>query len=46
MMYDIAILLINYNSSEHSINCIQSIVEKTSIEIRYQIIIIDNSPLL
>jgi len=42
MMYDIAILLINYNSSEHSINCIQSIVEKTSIEIRYQIIIIDN----
>ena len=42
MKFDIAVILINYNSSDHSINCIRSIVEKTSIEIKYQIIITDN----
>lgn len=41
-MFDISVILINYNSSEHSINCIRSIVEKTSKNIHYQIIITDN----
>lgn len=41
-MFDIAIILINYNSSDHSINCIRSIIEKTSKDINYQIIITDN----
>jgi len=41
-MFDIAIILINYNSSDHSINCIRSIIEKTSKTINYQIIITDN----
>lgn len=41
-MFDIAVILINYNSSQHSINSIQSIVEKTSERISYQIIIVDN----
>lgn len=42
MMFDIAVILINYNSSEHSISCIRSIIEKTSKNINYQIIITDN----
>ena len=42
MKFDIAIILINYNSSEHSINCIQSIIKKTSKSLNYQIIITDN----
>jgi GT2 family glycosyltransferase len=42
MMFDIAVILINYNSSEHSINCIRSIIEKTSKILNYQIIITDN----
>jgi GT2 family glycosyltransferase len=42
MMFDIAVILINYNSSEHSINCIRSIIEKTSNTVQYQIIITDN----
>lgn len=42
MMFDIAVILINYNSSEHSIKCIRSIIDKTSKNIRYQIIITDN----
>lgn len=41
-MFDIAVILINYNSSEHSINCIRSIIEKTSKNLNYQIIITDN----
>lgn len=44
-MFDIAIILINYNSSQHSINCIESIVKKTSSTINYQIIIVDNCSL-
>lgn len=42
MTFDIALILINYNSSGHSINCIRSIIEKTSKDINYQIIITDN----
>ncbi len=42
MMFDIAVILINYNSSEHSINCIRSIIEKTDKDLNYQIIITDN----
>mgnify|MGYP006391830701 FL=1 len=41
-MFEIAVILINYNSSEHSINCIHSIIEKTSKTLNYQIIITDN----
>jgi hypothetical protein len=42
MKFEIAVILINYNSSEHSINCIRSIIEKTSKNLNYQIIITDN----
>ena len=42
MMFDVAVLLINYNSSEHTINCIRSIIEKTTNNLNYQIIITDN----
>lgn len=41
-MFDIAIILINYNSSELSIDCIKSIYEKTSSKINFQVIITDN----
>ncbi len=41
-MYDIAVILINYNSSQLSINCIESIYEKTSDKISFQVIITDN----
>jgi len=41
-MFDIAVILINYNSSDLSIDCIKSIYEKTSSEINFQIIITDN----
>lgn len=42
MIFDLAVILINYNSSDYSINCICSIIEKTSNAINYQIIVVDN----
>ncbi len=41
-MFDIAVILINYNSSKLSIDCINSIYEKTSKELNFQVIITDN----
>jgi GT2 family glycosyltransferase len=40
--YDVAAILINYNSSTFSKNCIESILTKTNDLLDYQIIIIDN----
>lgn len=41
-MFDIAVILINYNSSAHTINCIKSIIDKTDKKNSFQIIITDN----
>jgi len=42
-MYDIAIIIINYNTSSYTLKCITSVVEKTKINISYQIIVVDNN---
>lgn len=42
-MFDIAAIIINYNSSDFTINCINSIIEKTGKSLNYQIIVIDNA---
>ncbi len=41
--YDLAIILINYNSSEYTQRCISSILDKTNSVLKYQIIVIDNA---
>jgi len=41
--FDIAIILINYNSSEYTKKCISSILNQTSREVSYQIIVVDNA---
>jgi len=40
---DVAVILINYNSSEYTINCVDSIRKKTAADINYKIIVIDNA---
>lgn len=40
---DVAVILINYNSSEHTLNCIESILQQTAIQINYKIIVVDNA---
>lgn len=41
--FEISIILINYNSSNYTVNCIKSILEKTSNAINFQIVIVDNA---
>lgn len=40
---DVAIILINYNSSEYTIKCITSIKSTITNKLRYRIVIIDNA---
>ncbi|OEJ98840.1 hypothetical protein A8C32_06540 [Flavivirga aquatica] len=42
-MYQIAVILINYNSSNFTINAVKSLINNTSKELNYQIIVIDNA---
>lgn len=40
---DVAVIMINYNSSDYSISCIKSILCNTNNNLHYQIIVIDNA---
>ena len=40
--FEIAVILINFNSSSYTINCVNSIIESTSVSTDFQIIVIDN----
>ncbi|WP_108652497.1 glycosyltransferase family 2 protein [Dongshaea marina] len=40
---DVSIILVNYNSSQFSINCVNSIIEKSQSALVYEIIIVDNN---
>ncbi|MBX2900180.1 MAG: glycosyltransferase family 2 protein [Cyclobacteriaceae bacterium] len=41
--YHIAVILINYNSTRYTINCINSIQKNTDPTLHYQIIVVDNN---
>ncbi len=41
--YGISIIIINYNSSEYTKKCIESVLETTGSEILYEIIVVDNA---
>ena len=41
-MLDLSIVIINYNTSNYTIKCIESIFEHTSKELNYNIKIVDN----
>lgn len=41
--FQIAVILINYNSSQYTLDCVRSIEEKTSPSLRYQVIVVDNN---
>ncbi len=40
---DVSIIIINYNSVEYTINCVNSVLEKTDKKLNYKIIIVDNN---
>ena len=43
MIKDISVIILNYNSSEYTINCIKSIQEQTSTQNSLEFIIVDNA---
>ena len=42
IMKDFAAIIINYNSSQFTANCIRSILDKTADTLNYEIIVVDN----
>jgi GT2 family glycosyltransferase len=40
---DVAVIIINYNSSRFTLDCVESIISQTSPNCRYEIIIVDNA---
>lgn len=42
-MKDISAIIINYNSSAFTVNCVKSILEKTTSLLSYEIIVVDNA---
>ncbi|CDF78467.1 glycosyltransferase (GT2) [Formosa agariphila KMM 3901] len=42
-MYQVAVILINYNSSGFTINAVKSLIEHTSNTLNWQLIVIDNA---
>jgi len=43
IMNDISIIILNYNSSEYTIKCIESIRRITNKSLKYEIIVVDNN---
>lgn len=41
--YEVAVILINYNSGDFTIDCIKKIIEKTNPQLSYQIVVVDNA---
>jgi GT2 family glycosyltransferase len=42
-MNDFAVIIINFNSAGHTINCINSILSETSRSISYELLVVDNA---
>jgi GT2 family glycosyltransferase len=42
-MYDVAVIIINYNSTDYTLKCIESVVDKTEASTSYQVIVVDNN---
>lgn len=40
--YDVSVILVNFNSSHHTLNCIKSLEDNTDEKVNYEIIVVDN----
>jgi GT2 family glycosyltransferase len=41
--YDVAIILINYNSTDYTRGCIESVIQHTDPKLKWQIVVVDNA---
>lgn len=42
-MYDVAVIIINYNSTDYTLKCIAAVLDKTNANLSYQVIVVDNN---
>jgi len=42
-LYDVSVITINYNSSQHTLNCVQTVLESVSTQLKIQVIVVDNN---
>lgn len=42
-MQDIAVVIINYNTAKYTVECVESVLEKTDPAINFQIVVVDNA---
>ncbi len=42
-MFDVAVIIINYNTTDYTLKCIEAVEAKTSRELSYQLIVVDNN---
>lgn len=42
-MIDVSCIIINYNTTNYTVDCIESIIKNTSSELTYEIIVVDNA---
>jgi len=45
-MYDVSVIIINYNTTAYTLKCVDSVISHTSNAISYQIIVVDNNSTL
>lgn len=42
-MNDVAVIIVNYNTANYTLDCVRTVHEKTNPPLRYQIIVVDNN---
>lgn len=42
-MYDVAVIIINYNTTEYTLKCIEAVEAKTLADLSFQVIVVDNN---
>jgi Predicted glycosyltransferases len=41
--HDVSVLIINFNSSHHTVDCVRSIIQNTRASLEYNVIVVDNN---
>ena len=42
-MKDIAVIIINFNTSAYTLKCVEKVFEKTNPKISFEIVVVDNN---
>ncbi|MBT8256201.1 MAG: glycosyltransferase, partial [Bacteroidia bacterium] len=42
-MYDVAVIIVNYNTSEYTLKCLEALEQHTTHSLNFQAIVVDNA---